>query len=54
MPMGEEQEAAKLLFIKAGESKERVPEDYLVWALCWLQMQPKSKTQGEASEVGEL
>lgn len=33
-PRGEEQEAAKLLFIKSGESKERVLEDYLVWALC--------------------
>lgn len=33
-PRGEEQQAAKLLFIKAGESKERAPEDYLAWALC--------------------
>lgn len=33
-PRGEEQEAAKLLFIKAGESTEQVMEDYLVWALC--------------------
>lgn len=31
---GEEQEATKLLFIKAGESKERVLEDYLGWGLC--------------------
>lgn len=33
-PRGEEQEAAKLLFIKAGGSKEQVVEDYLVWGLC--------------------
>lgn len=33
-PRGEEQEAAKLLFIKAGESQEQAAEDYLVWALC--------------------
>lgn len=33
-PRGEEQEAAKLLFIKTGESKERVLQDYLAWALC--------------------
>lgn len=33
-PRGEEQEAAKLLFIKAGGSKEQVVEHYLVWDLC--------------------
>lgn len=58
MPREETQEAAKLLFINAGESKEQVVEDYQVRTLCWLQMQPESKPPTEAqyvaSEVDEL
>lgn len=39
MPREEAQEAAKLLFINAGESKEQVVVGYQGWTLCWLQMQ---------------
>lgn len=42
MPREEAQEAAKLLFINAGESKERVVQNYQVQTLCWLQMQPET------------
>lgn len=42
MPREEAQEAAKLLFINAGESKEQAVEDYQVQTLCCLQMQPET------------
>lgn len=47
MPREEEQEAAKLLFINAGERKEQVEwvEVYQVQTLCWLPMQQKFKLQ---------
>lgn len=51
MPREEVQEAAKVLFINAGERKEQVGrvEDYQVWILCWLPMQWESKLQQDPS-----